>query len=221
MRFFLPNIGLIARSLFNRIGSVLSAPANTATPTIDNIAPRVGDTVTGTPGTWTGSPTLSYQWAATDGTPISGANSIAYTVQQSDASYGQGIKLIETASNGAGSASADSAATATIPPFNITPPQLADDGAGGGSVDAPVDGSAAPGPSDNLSITGDSWTSVDFFTYQWSFATGSGGGIPGTSPTQSCNNMGFGGTLICAVTAHKNGATTTVNTNPSGPITGI
>src|SRR5205085_2401514 len=70
------------------------APANTSAPTIAG-SPNVGNNLTASPGTWTGSPapTYSYQWkrctttSLTSCTAISGATASTYTVQSADVRY--------------------------------------------------------------------------------------------------------------------------------------
>jgi hypothetical protein len=79
-------------------------PANTVAPSVTGTA-VVGQTLSTTNGTWTNSPSsFSYQWYR-GATPI-GTNSASYTLVQADA--GQNIKCTVTATNSAGSASADS-----------------------------------------------------------------------------------------------------------------
>lgn len=102
--------------LFGLIGSVVLspdvAPANTAVPTITGTA-QVGETLTATNGTWSGSPAPTYarQWKA-DGTNISGATATTYVPTEDD--VGKTITVTVTATNAAGSASATSAATAAV-----------------------------------------------------------------------------------------------------------
>ena len=91
-------------------------PANSAVPTISGTT-TFGQVLTTTTGTWSNSPTYSYQWsrAATSGgsyTNISGATSSTYTLVTAD--VGQYLKSTVTATNGSGSASATSSATAQI-----------------------------------------------------------------------------------------------------------
>lgn len=86
------------------------APANTVAPAVSGTA-VVGQTLTTTDGTWSNSPSsYSYQWYR-GATPI-GTNSSSYTLVQADA--GQNIKCTVTATNTAGSASADSNTLAII-----------------------------------------------------------------------------------------------------------
>ena len=91
-------------------------PANSAVPTISGTT-TFGQTLTSTTGTWSNSPTYSYQWsrAASSGgsySNISGATSSTYTLVAAD--VGQYLKSTVTATNGSGSATATSVATAQI-----------------------------------------------------------------------------------------------------------
>jgi hypothetical protein len=94
-----------------------AAPQNTAPPTISG-TPQEGQTLTEAHGTWTGSPTsYSYQWLRCDSsgancTAITGATSQTYTLTAAD--VGHTIRVQETATNAAGSASARSAPTAVV-----------------------------------------------------------------------------------------------------------
>ena len=91
-------------------------PANTVAPSVTGTA-VVGQTLSTTNGTWTNSPTsYTYQWYR-GATLISGATSSTYTLVQADA--GQNIKCTVTATNTAGSASADSNAVAIMPQWGV------------------------------------------------------------------------------------------------------
>ncbi len=89
-----------------------AAPANTALPAISGSA-QVGQALTASSGTWSGTApiTYAYQWQR-GSTNISGATSASYTTQGADA--GSTLRVIVTATNGAGSAQATSAATAAV-----------------------------------------------------------------------------------------------------------
>jgi hypothetical protein len=91
-------------------------PANSAVPTITGTT-TFGQTLTSTTGTWSNSPTYSYQWSrsASSGgsyTNISGAINSTYTLVAAD--VGQYLKSTVTATNASGSATATSIATAQI-----------------------------------------------------------------------------------------------------------
>jgi len=94
------------------LGGVAVAPVNTVAPSVTGTA-VVGQTLTGTNGTWTGSPTsYSYQWYR-GATLITGATSSSYTLVQADAGNTSNIKCTVTASNGL-TASADSNTVAQV-----------------------------------------------------------------------------------------------------------
>ena len=89
-----------------------SAPDNTSVPTISGTA-ETDELLTAAPGTWTGSPTpsYSYQWMR-DGETIPGATASTYTIVVAD--EGHKLRVLVTASNVNGVASALSAETATV-----------------------------------------------------------------------------------------------------------
>ncbi len=105
------------------IGLYLSKPQDSGvgpTPPIFTVAPQipvtavVGQTLTCDGGTVTGTEpiTRSYQWLR--GTTPIGTNSVSYTPVQADAGNTSNIKCVVTATNSAGSASADSNTIARV-----------------------------------------------------------------------------------------------------------
>lgn len=95
------------------------APTNTVAPAITGTA-QEGQTLTCSTGTWTGSPTYTYQWKR-NGSNIGSATNSTYTLVTAD--VGQSIKCTVTATNILGSASADSntvTPTSAIPPIITT-----------------------------------------------------------------------------------------------------
>ena len=106
-------------------------PANTALPTISGTA-RDGQTLTAANGTWTGTPTITFtrQWRRCDASgagcaDIAGATGTTYTLTPAD--VGSTMRVVVTATNSAGSASATSAQTAVvaaIPPANTVLPTI-------------------------------------------------------------------------------------------------
>jgi len=94
---------------------VVGYPVNSAIPSIGGVFSEA-QVLTVQPGTWLGSPTLSYQWySSSDGTtwePISGATNTVYTIQPSD--LGLKIHVVETATNSLGSATATSGAVSKV-----------------------------------------------------------------------------------------------------------
>ena len=100
-----------------------AAPKNTAPPTISG-TPKVGQALTASPGSWSGNPTsFAYQWQdcnvdAAVCTNIAGATGTTYGVRLSD--LGFRLRVVVTAKNDKGSATATSAPTAVVTP--TTPP---------------------------------------------------------------------------------------------------
>ena len=106
----------------------LDAPANTSRPTITG-AVEPGQRLIGNPGTWTAAPTFAYQWqhCAADGTSctnIDRATGPTYALSTGDAGFR--MRLVVTATNDAGSATASSDATAA-PERRAAQPGAADD----------------------------------------------------------------------------------------------
>ena len=106
--------------------------ANTAGPTVGGVA-RDGSTLTANPGTWEGTPTITYeyQWQRCDAAGancvnIPGETGSTYTLTPAD--VGSTIRVLVTAVNDAGSsapsASAPSATITQLAPSNVTLPQL-------------------------------------------------------------------------------------------------
>jgi len=100
-------------------GADQAAPVSSTPPTISG-TPTVGQTLTGSDGTWSNSPTsFSYQWLRCNGGgnncgSISGATTKTYTLAAADS--GHAIRIRVTASNPDGSAAAQSDATAAVTP---------------------------------------------------------------------------------------------------------
>jgi hypothetical protein len=102
-----------------------SPPANTAPPTITG-TPTENQTLSASPGTWTGSPapTYAYQWNDCDSTgcaPIAGATAPSYRLGSTD--VGRTVTVTVTATNSSGSSTQDSAPVgpvASAPPADFT-----------------------------------------------------------------------------------------------------
>lgn len=120
-----------------------AAPSNTVAPAISGTA-TVGQTLTTTDGTWAGDPTIAftYQWqrsddGATGWANITGATANTYTLVSGDAT--KYVRSVVTATNGAGSASANSAASAQIAASGGTITIVAETGFGSTGGTATVD----------------------------------------------------------------------------------
>lgn len=94
-------------------------PTNTARPTISDTSPQSGQTLTASPGTWTGDQpmTFAYQWqrcnaAGGSCVAIAGATAQTYTVATGD--VGNTLRVAVTARNAVGSATATSDTTTVV-----------------------------------------------------------------------------------------------------------
>lgn len=124
-------------------------PANTAVPTVSG-TPAQGNTLTATPGTWTGTPTptLTYQWERNGG-DIGTATALTYVIAAND--VGAAVRVRETATNTAGTSSAWSTALA------VPSPQLVNTAAAGTNASTVTTGNSG-GSGDNA------WDSVTIGT---------------------------------------------------------
>jgi hypothetical protein len=136
-----------------------AAPANTTAPSVSGTA-KVGQTLTVSNGTWTGSPTsYSYQWQRCSSTSscaaISGATQKTYAVVSADS--GRTLRAVVTAINEDGLSTANSNMTDTVPPVSGVPASTA----------APsIDGDAVVGQS--LQASRGEWSnSPTAYGYQW------------------------------------------------------
>ena len=107
-------------------GAAGTPPKNTSLPTITGTAEQ-GQTLTGHAGQWSGDQPISYKWRwkrcnafGQKCANISGATSQAYVVKNVD--VGTKLRLNVTATNGAGTAVAESDPTALVQPKGATPP---------------------------------------------------------------------------------------------------
>lgn len=80
-------------------GTIVSAPTNSVAPTVSGLTP-IGSTLSESDGTWTGSPTFTYQWTR-DGSNIASATSSTYVTVTADGSHAVGVKVTGTNAGGA------------------------------------------------------------------------------------------------------------------------
>jgi hypothetical protein len=160
-------------------------PRNTVAPTASG-TPRVGSTLTCSPGTWSGqpAPTFAYRWLLA-GSPISGAIASVYTVTSEDA--GLSVACEVTASNHEGSRSAISAPVHIpgAPPLEVDPPRV----------------SGSPSVGEALSCLRGVWTGTPppAFSYQWLRDGTAIANATGTVYTVELGDEGH--VLACEVTA--------------------
>jgi len=188
-----------------------AAPANTAKPTISGTE-KAGSTLTASNGTWSNSPTAyTYQWrrCATDGTAcgdITGAVSKTYTLTTGDVHHT--VRVVVTAKNADGSASATSDPTGVIGSTNGPT----------NTVKPAVSGSTLPGS--ELTVSTGSWTpAVTSYTYQWQRCDATGAGclnVAGaTGKTYGVRTLDAGHTMRALVTAINSKGQTTVPSSTS------
>jgi len=182
-------------------------PTNTSPPTISG-SPVDGQTLTASPGTWTGGNlTFTHQWRRCDSSTcanIAGATASSYTLTGAD--IGSTLVVVVTASNLAGTASATSASTATVvaaPPVNTALPTIS--------------GSAVDGQT--LAASNGTWsgTTPISYAYQWRRCDSGGAGCAdvagATSSSYGVTAADVGSTLRVAVTAANVGGSSTAVSN--------
>ena len=192
-----------------------AAPSNTALPTISGTA-KSGEKLTANNGTWSNNPTsFTYQWqrCASDGRScgdINGANSQSYSVGNAD--VGHALRVVVTAANADGHASATSAATDPVNSANGPT----------NSVRPAVSGSAVVGHS--VTVSNGTWSPTpSSFTRQWQRCNSDGTGcvnISGaTGQSYTVRSDDLGDRLRALVTAHTSAGQTTVASGTSDVVT--
>jgi hypothetical protein len=215
-----PKLALAVALALAAVGVLAAAaaaatPQNTSPPTITG-APKAGSPQTASDGTWSNTPTsFAYQWqrCASDGTgcgDINGATSKTYTPTSGD--VGRTLRVVVTATNADGKASATSAPTevigSTTGPTNTVKPAV----------------SGSPVVGETLQVTNGSWTPApSSYTRQWQRCSADVTGcinIPGaTGATYGVRSADVGHRLRALVTAHSSGGATTAASNASATVT--
>ena len=195
-----------------------SPPVNTAAPSISG-QPVVGQVLSTSDGTWTGSPAPSfgYQWQDCDSSgvncaPIGGATASSYTVAASD--IGFTLVVVVTGTNGSGSSSASSAATAVVPDPSSPPVN---------TVAPAVSGQAVVGQV--LSASDGTWTGTPApsFGYQWQDCDSNGlncapiGGATASSYTVAAGDVGS--TLVIVVTGTNTSGSSSASSAATAVVT--
>jgi hypothetical protein len=208
--------GLTASGALARSSAV---PAQTSSPTLQGHAaqPFVGDTLTTTNGTWSGSPTkFTYQWDRCDAVgdrqncvPISGATDQSYTATSSDVNHRLHANVMATNADGTGKADTvgSGVVAAAAPPVNRTRPSISG---------SPVVGST-------LTANNGTWTGASTFSYQWQLCDGSGNNcvnIAGaTGKTYGVRSSDVGHELLARVRAANRFGATTADTDRTSQVT--
>ena len=191
-----------------------AAPQNTALPQISGTA-KEGETLTASNGTWSNAPTsYAYQWrrCASDGTAcgdITGATKQTYAVTAADVDHT--LRVVVTASNADGKASATSNATDVVDsktgPVN--------------SVKPAVSGAATVGQ--ELKVSTGTWTpKPSSYGYQWQRCTSTGTdclNVAGaTSRAYGVRSADVDHRLRALVTARAASGRSTVASTPSNVV---
>lgn len=197
-----------------------AAPTSTAPPTISGVA-RAGQTLTASPGTWTGTPPISfvYRWQRCDANGGNCVFSSGTTTQTTglltSADVGSTIRVVVTASNADGSATETSVPTAVVTaaatgPVNTAPPTI----------------SGTPQAGRTLTIAPGTWTGTTpiTFVYQWQRCNSSGGScVPSggttTQTTAVLTGADVGSTLRVVVTATNAGGSSSATSAPTAVVT--
>ncbi len=192
----------------------VTAPANTSLPAISGSA-TVGQALSVSAGTWTGSPTFTYQWLRCDVIgmscwPIAGASSSSYTPEAAD--VGLTLKAQVTATTSAGSTVAESSPTAVVSakPESTSPPTIS--------------GSATQGQT--LSASPGSWSGYPepSLTYQWQRCDQNGANCnaigEANAPTYTLEAPDVGSTVAVIVEASNSAGSTQASSSASATVTG-
>jgi len=218
----LGGIALLAVVVPTGFGAQQAVPGSTAQPTITG-TPAQGQTLTGTDGTWSNSPTsFSRQWMrcpasggaadASDCAAIGGATTASYIVAAGDVGSRLRFRVIASNADGPGTAAASNATdtvTATVPgPPNTAPPAIS--------------GQAVVGQT--LTASQGTWTGTGLtFAYQWRRCDTAGAqcaDISGaTAATYALVAADSGKTIRVAVTAKNATGETTVASAQTAVVT--
>ena len=196
----------------NAAAATPSPPINTVKPTISGAA-QVGQTLTASPGTWGGTPTITfaYQWEACNPacSPISGATNSTHVVASGE--LGMTLRVVVTATNGVGSATATSNQTAAVV----------------GASTAPVNSAlpaitGTPQSGQTLNATPGTWTGSQpiTFVYKWQrCASGTCTTVGGTTASYTLVDADVGSTIQVAVTASNSAGSATATSNATAVVT--
>ncbi|HEX3454930.1 MAG TPA: hypothetical protein VHS03_09900 [Gaiellaceae bacterium] len=208
-------LGLVAGA---GASSAASPPSNTSPPTISGEAQK-GQTLHASPGVWSGSSPISfaYRWQRCNAGGgscgnIGGATHRDYTLVQAD--VGNTVRVVVTASNSAGSATAASSPSAMIAaaqaPANTAPPTITGTPQLGATLTANTGSWTGPGP-----IT---------FTFQWLRCDQNGGAcgnIAGaTNQTLVLGTAEVGHAIRVRVRAKNQFGATSATTVPTAAVSG-
>ncbi len=160
-------------------------------------APEVGDELSCSPGTWSGSPTFAYQWLR-NGTPVGGATAGTYTVTAAD--EGTSLQCLVTAET-SGADAGDTSNALVVDPQPATAPPAETGFFAAGMIFGPPRTEVG----DNISCYQGEWSGEPSIAYQW---LRDGAEIPGATAEQhEVTAADLGSVLQCRVTASNAGGT--------------
>ena len=206
----LAQFAAIAAGLALAANALAAAPSNTTAPAVSGTA-KVGQTLTVSNGTWTGSPTdYSYQWqrctSSTSCTSIIDATENTYVARNADVSHT--LRALVTATNADGLSTANSNQTATVTAATGVPVN---------TVRPSISGDAIVG--ETLTAANGSWTNnPTSYRYQWLQCDSFGGSCVPTGFTgqnYSPRLADVGGTMRVLVTARNANGSATVRSSAS------
>jgi hypothetical protein len=190
---------------------VSSQPTNSTAPSISG-GPIQGQDLTASPGKWSGqpAPAFTYQWERCDANgsacgAIAGATASLYTLSAND--VGSTVRVVVTASNNSGTASAPSAVTAVvtavqaIAPTNSNPPAVSGSAQQGQTFTA-VPGSWSGSPAPVVTLQ---WQRCDQSGSSCSDVTGA------TSATYDLGAADVGATIRVVETASNSSGSSTAS----------
>jgi hypothetical protein len=208
--------GLVATTASARSSAV---PAATAQPTLQGQAaqPFVGDKLTVTNGSWSGSPTkYSYQWDRCDPTgdrqncvPIAGATLQSYTVATADINHTLHANVFATNADGTGKADTKGSGVVAArgAPKNTARPTI----------------SGVPVVGNTLTVNNGTWTGASTFSYQWRQCDVNGNNcvdIAGaTGKTYGVRSTDTGHEILAQVKATNRFGSTTAESDRTVPAT--
>lgn len=193
-----------------------AAPANTTAPAVSG-TPKVGQTLTVSNGTWTGSPTsYSYRWqrcsSSTSCTNISNETGNSYVVRTAD--VGHTLRAVVAATNADGTSTAnsnqtDTVAAATGIPVNTAQPSISGDAIVG----------------ETLAAENGTWSnSPTSYSYRWLQCDRFGGSCVPTGFTgrhYTVQLADVGGTLRVNVTARNANGSATARSSRSDVVEAV
>jgi hypothetical protein len=206
---------------------LISAPANTAPPTISGTSTE-GDMLSATTGAWSNLPlTYTYQWQDCNSSgqscsSIAGATSSTYTLTKDD--VGNTVRVVVVANNLGGTGSASSAATATVAALPVTEPEPEPEPVSPPTNTAmpTVKGTTTEGQ--KLTTTNGGWTgNPTSYAYQWRHCNSSGKSctnITGASASSyTLAQSDVGDTMRVTVTASNEGGSGSMSSPTTAKVT--